>query len=83
MSDYLLLSLIWLVPLIGAAAALCLPVRSAGGAKWVALGATLATSALTCYALVAYAAGHSQAGRPLAERAAANTLVAATPRATW
>jgi len=79
-SDYLLLSLLWLVPLVGAAAVLCLPERSAGAAKWVSLAATLATSALTCYALFAYTADHSRAGRPLAERVLDNTLVAAAPR---
>src|SRR5262249_35289148 len=78
MSDDLLLTLLWLLPLVGAVVVLFLPSRAETTIKGVSLGVTLVTFALTLAAYGVYAAKGSRAAGPLAERAEANTLVSAT-----
>jgi NADH-quinone oxidoreductase subunit M len=79
MSDNLLLSLLWFLPLLGSLAVLLLPDRAAQRIKVTALGVTLATLVL---ALVAYAgfvrpgdSGLAPAHQTLQERAEANSLI--------
>ncbi len=75
-SDNLLLTSLWLVPLIGMVAVLCLPKRIEHAAKWVSLGFTSATFLITLILLAAYLGGDASTGpgAPLTARAAANTL---------
>ena len=54
MSDNLLLTSLWLVPLIGMVAVLVLPKPAEPAVKWVALGFTSATFALTLVVLAAF-----------------------------
>ncbi len=71
MSDNLLLTSVWLLPLIGLAIVLMVPKRSESAVKWVALGFTSATFLATLLMLQVYLAGDQA---PLAERAAHNIV---------
>ncbi len=71
MSDELLLTLLWLLPLIGAAVVLCLPKNAAGLIRWTALGVTIATFVLTLAAFSQYTSD-ARASTPLKDRAAQN-----------
>jgi len=75
MSDDLLLSLLWLIPLAGAAVVLFIPPRAAATIKGLSLGVTIVTFALTLVAYGIYAAPGSRASAPLADRASRNQLV--------
>jgi NADH-quinone oxidoreductase subunit M len=74
MSDDLLLTLLWILPLFGAAVVLCIPKRNALAIKGVSLAATLVTFLLTLVALSEYLAPNSPSALPLAERASLNVL---------
>jgi NADH-quinone oxidoreductase subunit M len=79
MSDDLLLSLLWFVPLAGCLIVLLIPKRAELAIKGFSLGVTLVTFALTLVALRAYIAPGSAAAAPLAERAGNNVLETAAP----
>jgi NADH-quinone oxidoreductase subunit M len=76
LSDNLLLTSLWLVPLIGMVVVLGLPKRSEHAAKWVSLGFTSVTFLITLILLGIYLGsdGTTGAAAPLATRAASNTL---------
>ena len=74
MSDDLLLSLLWFVPLAGCLIVLLIPKRAELAIKGFSLGVTLVTFALTLVALSAYVAPGSAAATPLAQRAENNAL---------
>ncbi len=74
MSDNLLLTLLWLLPLLGAFVVLLIPSRAEQAIKGTSLAATLVTFALTLVALSIYVAPGSPAWAPLRERAENNTL---------
>ncbi|MDG3006795.1 complex I subunit 4 family protein [Paludisphaera mucosa] len=73
MSDNLLLTSLWLVPLLGAGAVLLVPKGSERLVKYVATAFTAVGFALTLVALLAYV-GDDRAWAPLAERAAHNAV---------
>ena len=73
MSDDLLLSLLWSVPLAGSLLTLCFPRRAEGAIKGFALAVTVAVFALTIFAFTRYT-GTEAAKGDLRVRAAANTL---------
>jgi NADH-quinone oxidoreductase subunit M len=73
MSDNLLLTLLWLLPLAGAFVVLAIPRHSAAAIKWVALAATLATLVLALIALAAYISSPN-AQASLQDRAQHNLL---------
>ncbi len=75
-SDNLLLTSLWLVPLIGMVAVLFLPKRFEHTAKWVSLGFTSVTFLVTLILLAKYMGSDGTAGpgAPLAARATANKL---------
>lgn len=77
MSDLLLLTLIWLLPLVGLLIVLLLPKQAEGAAKWISLGFTTATFALTVYMLGVFLSG-DLVNSSLQDRAAHNTLKAAS-----
>src|SRR5215210_1152190 len=70
MSDDLLLSLPWFVPLAGCLIVLLIPKRAELAIKGFSLGVTLVTFALCLVALSVYVAPDSAAATPLAQRAA-------------
>jgi NADH-quinone oxidoreductase subunit M len=78
MSDFLLLSLLWFVPLAGCLAVLALPRRSDQLIKGLSLVATLITFGLTLVAYQRYVTpgqgGKAPADISLTSRAAANTI---------
>jgi NADH-quinone oxidoreductase subunit M len=74
MSDNLLLTLLWLLPLLGALLVLFLPKGAETAIKGVSLAISLATFGLTLAALAVYTAEGSHASAPLAIRAANNKL---------
>ncbi|HKI19425.1 MAG TPA: NADH-quinone oxidoreductase subunit M, partial [Isosphaeraceae bacterium] len=78
MSDNLLLTSLWLVPLIGAAIVLALPRRSDIAVKWVSLAVTSVTFLISLVVLGVYLRGDPQKGAraPLRERAEHNRLIA-------
>ncbi len=78
MSDNLLLTSLWLVPLIGVAIVLALPKRAEQAAKWVSLGITSVTFLITLFALGIYLNGSPTGGAraPLRERVENNKLAA-------
>jgi NADH-quinone oxidoreductase subunit M len=78
MSDDLLLSLLWFVPVLGALLVLLIPKRAEGSIKVVALAFTIVTFALTLMALQAYLAPNSRPSSSLANRVRNNTLTANT-----
>jgi NADH-quinone oxidoreductase subunit M len=73
MSDELLLTLLWLLPLIGAAVVLCLPKNAAWLIRWTSLGITIATFVLTLVAYSTYVSDN-RASSPLKDRAAQNVI---------
>ena len=78
LSDNLLLTSLWLVPLIGVAVVLLLPKRSEQAAKWVSLGFTSVTFLITLVILGVYLLGSDSPNGPraaLAARADSNKLV--------
>ena len=74
MTDELLLTLLWLVPLLGALLVLLIPKRAATAIKVFSLLITLATMGLTVVAFSVYTAEGSNAAASLQDRAANNTL---------
>ena len=78
MSDDLLLSLLWFVPLAGCLIVLLIPKRAELAIKGFSLGVTLVTFALTLVAFSAYVAPGSAAATPLSQRAENNALSAST-----
>jgi NADH-quinone oxidoreductase subunit M len=76
MSDELLLTLLWLVPLFGAIGVLFIPKQAETAIKGLSLAVTIVTFALTLAALSNYVAPDSNSWAPLAERSARNTLTA-------
>jgi NADH-quinone oxidoreductase subunit M len=74
MSDDLLLTLLWLLPLAGALVVLLIPRRAVDAVRWTSLGFTAATFVLTLVAYSEYVAEGSKASAPLADRAAYNAL---------
>ena len=75
MSDDLLLSLLWMVPLGGAVLLLLLPRAFVGAARMAALGVTLCVLCLTLIVFVRYVSGdQAPIHRSLADRAADNFL---------
>ena len=77
MSDELLLTMLWLLPLIGAAVVLSLPRRAKGAIKWTALAFTGMTFLLTLSAYWSYVGEGSKASAPLIDRIKSNVLEAA------
>jgi NADH-quinone oxidoreductase subunit M len=73
MSDNLLLSSLWLLPIVGMVIVLILPKRFEAAIKFVALGFTVATFAATLIALGLYV-GDGPASAPMAERTVRNLL---------
>jgi NADH-quinone oxidoreductase subunit M len=75
MSDALILTLLWLVPLIGAGLVLLIPKGLDGLVRNFSLAVTAIVLALTVWVLGLYVTGSTRpADVPLAQRAAANTL---------
>jgi NADH-quinone oxidoreductase subunit M len=75
MSDDLLLSLLWFLPLAGAGIVLFLPKRLDAAIKWFSLGITLATLLLTLVAYGKYTGGDGRAAASLQERARNNVIL--------
>jgi NADH-quinone oxidoreductase subunit M len=75
MSDNLLLTSLWLVPLIGVVAVLALPKKAENAVKWVSLGFTSVTFVITLMVLGVYLSEGLQE-KSLRDRAANNKLVA-------
>ena len=73
MSDNLLLTSLWLLPLIGMVVVLAVPKRSEAAIKYVALGFTLITFVVTLIALGLYV-GDGPASAPLQDRVIHNVL---------
>jgi len=73
MSDNLLLTSLWLLPLIGMVGVLAVPRRSEAAIKFVALAFTLLTFVVTLIALGLYV-GDGPSSAPLHERAVHNVL---------
>jgi NADH-quinone oxidoreductase subunit M len=73
MTDNLLLTSIWLLPLIGMACVLVIPRRSESAIKFVALGFTLAAFLVSLVALGLYV-GDGPASAPLRDRVVRNVL---------
>lgn len=74
MSDDLLLSLLWMVPVLGMLIVLFVPKQQEWSIKWISLGATLVVFLLTLFAAAIYLAPNASASQPLQTRAASNTL---------
>jgi NADH-quinone oxidoreductase subunit M len=75
MSDNLLLTSLWLVPLIGLMTILVLPQKAEQAVKWVALGITSLTFVMTLVVLGVFLS-QGLKDKSLRERATHNTLVA-------
>jgi NADH-quinone oxidoreductase subunit M len=76
MSDNLLLTGLWLVPMLGALIVLLIPNRAEQAIKGFSLAVTLVTFVLTIVAFVAYVAPGSHASAPLRERVEHNVVEA-------
>jgi NADH-quinone oxidoreductase subunit M len=76
MSDNVLLTSVWLLPLVGIVVVLAVPRRSESAVKWVSLGFTTATFLMSMLLLRAYLT-QSEAQAPLMDRAQRN-LVSST-----
>ena len=76
MSDELLLTLLWLIPLLGSVLVLFLPKQAVPVVRWVALGVTGLTFLLTIHAFFVYVGADSSGLPSLADRAKNNTLQA-------
>ena len=79
LTDEVLLTLLWLVPLAGSLVVLCLPRGAVGLIRGVSLAATLAALALSLLAYSRYVAPGGPASAPLEVRTAANRLEPAEP----
>jgi NADH-quinone oxidoreductase subunit M len=77
MSDNLLLSSLWLLPMIGLVIVLALPKRSEPAIRWVSLVSTLATFVVSLLILAVYLT-EDQAQTSLRERAANNVVTTTT-----
>jgi NADH-quinone oxidoreductase subunit M len=77
MSDNLLLTSLWLVPLIGLATVLVVPKQAEHAVKWVALGFTSLTFVITLFVLGSFLSGGLK-DKSLRERVTHNILVADT-----
>jgi NADH-quinone oxidoreductase subunit M len=75
MSDNLLLTSLWLLPLIGLVAVLLIPKRNEAAIKWISLGFTSATFLVTLVMLGIYV-GDQNARQSLSDRARHNTIAA-------
>ena len=73
MSDLVLLSSLWLIPVIGMLIVLAIPGRNESAIRWTALAATIVTFAVSLVALGNYV-NDSESRKPLEERAASNAL---------
>jgi NADH-quinone oxidoreductase subunit M len=73
MSDNLILTSLWLLPVIGLVVVLVIPRRSEPAIKWVALGFTGATFLMTLWALAIYLSSPA-ASKPFQERVVQNIL---------
>jgi NADH-quinone oxidoreductase subunit M len=73
MSDNLILTSLWLLPVIGLIVVLIIPKRSEPAIKWVSLGFTLATFVMTLLALSIYL-GNPAASTSFKDRAEHNRL---------
>jgi len=82
LSDNLLLTSLWLVPLIGAAIVLAVPKRSEQAVKWVSLAFTSLTFLIMLVVLAVYLNGdpHTGARAPLRDRVAQNKLLGSEGR---
>ncbi len=76
MSDLVLLTLLWLIPLIGSVAVLFIPKSMELAIKGVSLAATIVTFALTLVAFAEYVAPNSSASASLEARAKVNQVKA-------
>jgi NADH-quinone oxidoreductase subunit M len=74
MSDDLLLTLLWLLPALGALLVVFLPRQAEAAIKGVSLAVTVLTFLLTLMAYFTYVAPDERASAPLAERATKNVL---------
>ena len=74
MPDDLLLTLLWLLPALGALLVVFLPRQAETAIKGVSLAVTVLTFLLTLMAYFTYVAPDERASAPLAERAANNIL---------
>jgi NADH-quinone oxidoreductase subunit M len=72
LSDNLLLSLLWVIPLAGSLLTLAIPKSATSFIRWFALGITLATMLVGIMAYSRYVGPGTSADAPLAVRAAAN-----------
>jgi NADH-quinone oxidoreductase subunit M len=77
MSDGILLSLLWVLPLAGSIAVLFMPKTAVPMIRWTSLGITAVTFLLTLVVFATYNGGNSRASAAFSERAAANRLPAA------
>ena len=77
MSDDLLLSLLWAVPLAGSLLTLAFPKRAEGAIKGFALGVTLVTALIGIAAFVRYTDADAVASAPLQDRAEHNAIASA------
>ena len=77
MSDAVLLTLLWFLPLVGALVVLLIPKGAASAIRGTALGFTLATFLLTLVAYQRYTAEGSPAWAPLSARVERNRLTPA------
>ncbi len=77
-SDDLLLSLLWVIPLVGSLITLAIPKRAEAAIKGFALGVTLVTAALGVAAFAQYTGASTKAvaSAPLQERAEKNVVPA-------
>jgi NADH-quinone oxidoreductase subunit M len=75
MSDVILLTLLWLVPLAGALVVLALPNTMTNAIRLTALGFTAATFLLSLFAFAIYSAEGSRAAAPFSDRVNNNTLI--------
>jgi NADH-quinone oxidoreductase subunit M len=82
MSDNVLLTSLWLVPLVGAVVVLFVPRRSEQSIKWISLAFTSVMFLLTLMALSAYLSSAPGTGprASMEVRAAQNTLISAESR---
>src|SRR5271165_3499991 len=84
LSDNLLLTSLWLVPLIGVVVVLSLPRRSEQAAKWVSLGFTSATFLISLVMLGVYLSNDLNQGAraPLRDRVERNKLPSSDGQST-
>ncbi len=78
LSDDLLLSLLWVIPLVGSVVTLAMPKRADAAIKGFALGVTLLTALIGVIAFARYTGADTRAvaAAPLKDRAEKNTIAA-------